>query len=203
MIEAVAQMTGLAASRVELTDDAIIGALREMPGFIDVTVRDLREIYRRAYPRAVAQSLRSLGARDLMRIGVRPARPDMALVDAARSLVEQGVCNLPVIDGSERVIGSFAEADFLHRLHAGTTLQLLLRLIDDASTVDCTAFSLPVSAVMRTALVTLTEDAGCQAIVAAFVQHGGDSIPVTNAEGRLRGILYRECLAAILPKQPH
>jgi CBS-domain-containing membrane protein len=172
-----------------------------MPGYIDVTVGDLREIYRRAYLGAVEQSLRGLCARDLMRIGIRPVRPDMPLVDAARLLAEQGVCSLPVVDDSDRVVGFFAEADFLHRQHAGSTLQLLLRFIDDSSSVDRAALALTVSNVMHSSAVTVTEDAGFQAIAAAFAQAGTSSMVVANAEGRLLGILDRECLGAVFVGQ--
>lgn len=201
MGEMAVQVAGLGARCVDLPDDAIVGALREMPGYIDVTVGDLREIYRRAYPRAVAQSLRGLRARDLMRIGVRPARPDMALVDAARLLADQGVCSLPVVDDGGRVVGLFAEADLLHRLHAGSTLQLLLRLVDDSSSVDRTALAVKVANVMGSSAVTVTEDAGFQAIAAAFAQGGASSMPVTNAEGRLLGILDRQRLEAVFEGQ--
>jgi CBS-domain-containing membrane protein len=198
MGEMAVEVAGFRAQCVDLSDDAIVGALREMPGYIDVTVGDLREIYRRAYPRAVEQSLRGLRARDLMRIGVRPARPDMALVDAARLLAEQAVCSLPVVDDSGRVVGLFATADLLHRLHAGSTLQLLLRLIDDSSSVDRAALAVSVSNVMRSSAVAVTEDAGFQVIAAAFAQDGISSMPVTDARGRLLGILDRERLDAVL-----
>ncbi len=197
MGEIAVEVAGLGAQCVDLSDDAIVGALREMPGYIDVTVGDLREIYRRAYPRAVEQSLSGLRARDLMRIGVRPARPDMALVDAARLLAEQGVCSLPVVDDSGRVVGLFAKADLLHRLHAGSTLQLLLRVIDDSSSVDRAALAVTVSNVMRSSTVTVTEDAGFQAIAAAFAQDGISSMPVISKEGRLLGILDRQRLEAV------
>jgi CBS-domain-containing membrane protein len=196
MGELAVEAAGLVPPHIDLSDEEIVGAMREMAGYIDVTARDLREIYRRAYPRAVERSLRGLRAGELMRIGTRPAHTQMALLDAARLLVEQSVRSLPVVDDGGRVVGVLAEADFLHQLHAGSTLQLLLRLLEEPSAVDSAPCGSSVSLAMRSPAVTVTVDAGFRAIASAFARHSGSSMPVVDAEGGLLGMLVRRDFAS-------
>jgi CBS-domain-containing membrane protein len=182
----------LRAHRIDLSDDELVGAMRELQGYVDVSVGDLREIYRRAYPRAVERSLRGIRARDLMRMGARPASAGMTVAAAAGLLVEQGLSSLPVVDGDGKVVGSFAESDLLHGLHAGSALQLLLRLVDDPASVDGSRWTAAVSTVMRSIPATIGADAGLGTIDAAFRAGDGPSLAVVDAAGNLLGVLSRQ-----------
>ena len=195
MAEMALSLAGLTPVGIDLPDDDLVGAMREIPGYIDVTVADLREIFRRAYPRAVERKVRGLRAGDLMRADTRALQPEMAATDAAALLAAQGVQSLPVVDDAGRVVGVFSETDFAHRLNGGSALEVLLRLLRSPGDIDHAVRALPVSDTMQSPAVTVTEDAGAQAMLAALARQPEGCIPVTTADGRLCGVLTRQDLA--------
>jgi len=80
---------------LELSDDDILDAMRRIPGYIDITTSDFREVYRLAHTYALDRLFDGIRAGSLMRIGARPLRPDMRMDEAARTLVEQDMKSLP------------------------------------------------------------------------------------------------------------
>jgi len=177
---------------LELSDEDILDAMRRIPGYIDITTSDFREVYRLAHTHALERLFAGIRAGSLMRLGARPLRADARMDEAARLLVEQGLKSLPVVDDAGRVIGVLTETDFLRRLHADSFLELLLRLLGEPGTLGHRCHETPVAAAMTAPAVTVAEDAGFRQILAAFRAHPGRSMPVTGADGRLRGILLRK-----------
>ena len=116
---------------VDLSDEDILDAMQHIPGYLDITTEDFREVYHLAHRHALDRLLGSLRAATLMRADVTPLPPDMPLDEAARRLVRSGYKGLPVVDADHRVIGMLTETDYLRRLQADTFLELLLRLLDD------------------------------------------------------------------------
>jgi CBS-domain-containing membrane protein len=177
---------------LELSDEDILDAMRHIPGYIDITTSDFREVYRLAHTHALDRLFDSIRAGALMRIGVRALRPDMRMDEAARTLVEQDMKSLPVVDGAGRVVGVLTETDFLRRLKSDSCLGLLLRLVEDPASFSHRCHETPVAEAMTAPAVTVTEDARFRAVLAAFRSHPGRSMPVTDVEGRLRGVLLRK-----------
>jgi CBS-domain-containing membrane protein len=177
---------------LELSDEDILDAMRRIPGYIDITTSDFREVYRLAHTHALDRLFDSIRAGTLMRIDVRPLRPDMRMDQAARTLVAQDMKSLPVVDRVDRVVGVLTESDFLHRLQSDSCLGLLLRLVEDPASFSHRCHETPVAEAMTAPAVTVTEDARFRQILAAFRAHPGRSMPVTDAAGRLRGVLLRK-----------
>ncbi len=177
---------------LELSDEDILDAMRHIPGYIDITTNDFREVYHLAHRHALDRLFDSIRAGSLMRLCVRPLYPDMRMDEAARTLVEQDMKSLPVVDEARVVIGVLTESDFLHRLQSDSCLGLLLRLVDDPASFTHRCHETPVAKAMTAPAVTVTEDSKFRQILTAFRAHPGRSMPVTDADGRLRGILLRK-----------
>jgi len=177
---------------IELTDDDILDAMRHIPGYLDISTEDFREIYHLAHRHAMGRLFTDLTAARLMRAPIEPLRPDATLDLAARALADSGFKGLPVVDEHGRVVGMLTEADFLKRLKARNFLDLLLRMFDSSFELAHRCHETPVSAAMTQSAVTVTEDAGFVQIVEAFHRHGGRSMPVVNAAGVLVGLLLRK-----------
>lgn len=191
-------------AELELSDEDILDAMRHIPGYIDITTSDFREVYHLAHSHALERLFDSIRAGNLMRVGVRPLRPDMKMDEAARLLVQQEFKSLAVVDDAGCVIGVLTESDFLRRLRSVSCLDLLLRLVEDPAHFSHRCHETPVAEAMTAPAVTVTEGAKFRQILAAFRTHSGRSMPVTDAEGRLRGILLRKdfitkCGADIAP----
>jgi CBS-domain-containing membrane protein len=177
---------------LDLSDDDILEAMRGVPGYLDISTSDFRELYQLAHAHALERYFRHVRAGRLMRVGIEPLHPELRMDEAARSLARQGLKSLPVVDAGERVVGVLTETDFLRRLNADTFLALLLRLLEDAGSFGHRCHETLVGSAMTTPVVTVPEDAGFGEIVAAFATHEGRSMPVIGADGRLRGLLLRK-----------
>ena len=177
---------------LDLSDDDVLEAMRRVPGYLDISTSDFRELYQLAHAHALERYFRHVRAGSLMRVGIEPLHPELRMDEAARSLARQGLKSLPVVDAGERVVGVLTETDFLRRLNADTFLALLLRLLEDAGSFGHRCHETLVGSAMTTPVVTVPEDAGFGEIVAAFATHEGRSMPVIGADGRLRGLLLRK-----------
>lgn len=177
---------------IELSDEDILEAMQEIPGYLDITTADFRAVYHLAHRHAIDRLLRGLRSSSLMRTDLAPLPPDMRLDEAARALVRSRYKGLPVVDAQGRVIGMLTESDFLRRLKADTFLELLLRMIEDSCEISHRCHETPVSEAMTAPAVTVRPEAGFREMVAAFRRHEGRSMPVADADGRLRGLLLRK-----------
>jgi CBS-domain-containing membrane protein len=127
----------------------------------------------------------------------------MMLDEAARTLVASGFKALPVVDGDGRVIGMLTETDFLCRLQAGTFLELLLRMVEDSCELSHRCHETPVREAMTAPAITVRPEAGFREMMAAFRRHAGRSMPVADAQGKLRGLLLRKDFLEALDRGAH
>lgn len=183
--------TGL-SEEVELTDADILDAMRHIPGYLDITTEDFREIYHLAHRHALARLFEGMAAGQLMRTPVPALDPETTLDIAIKTLAESGFKGLPVTDADGRVIGMLTETDFLRRLKAKNFPELMLRMLESSFELVHRCHETPVRAAMTQPAVTVTEDAGFSEIVQAFESHEGRGLPVVKADGRLAGLLLRK-----------
>lgn len=184
--------TGGNSPEMELTDDDILDAMRHIPGYLDITTEDFRLIYHLAHRHALERLFVGVTAGRLMRSAIEPLKPDTTLDIAARTLADSGYKGLPVVDANGYVIGMLTETDFLKRLKAGNFLELLLRMLEDSFEFTHSCHETAVSVAMTQPAVTVSRDAGFLEILEAFHGHGGRSMPVVGADGRLLGLLLRK-----------
>lgn len=184
-------------AELELSDQDILAAMRQIPGYLDVTTGDFREIYHLAHRHALARQFGAIRAGRLMRTGIEPLRPDLPMVQAARIMARQALKSLPVVEGG-RVIGMLTETDFLGRLGSRTFLGLLTRLLDDGGQLQHQCRDTQVYQAMTQPAVTVPADADFRAILAAFQCHPGRSMPVVDDQGHLLGLLARKEFLTVL-----
>lgn len=188
---------------VELADEDIVDAMQHIPGYLDITPGDFREVYHLAHRHATERLLGGLRAEGLMRAVPAALSPGMMLDEAARTLVASGFKALPVVDGDGRVIGMLTETDFLCRLQAGTFLELLLRMVEDSCELSHRCHETPVREAMTAPAITVRPEAGFREMMAAFRGHAGRSMPVADAQGRLRGLLLRKDFLEAIDRGAH
>lgn len=185
-------LAGGNSPEIELTDDDILDAMQHIPGYLDVTTEDFRSIYHLAHRHALKRMFVGVTAGHLMRNAIEPLQPNTTLDIAAKTLADSGYKGLPVVDADGCVIGMLTETDFLKRLKAKNFLELLLRMLDDSFEFTHRCHETPVSAAMTQPAVTVGRDVSFPEILEAFRRHGGRSMPVTGADGRLLGLLLKK-----------
>lgn len=182
----------LEAGEIELSDADILEAMGEIPGYLDISTGDFRELYHLAYRHGRERLFRGITAGRLMRGDIQPLLATMRLKEAIPLFVRQGLKALPVVDAAGQVIGILTETDVLRALGAETFLALLARLMaepDLLSPADCQR---PVADLMTSPATTVPVTAGFRHLMKAFASHPGRAMPVVSPEGRLAGLLLRK-----------
>ncbi|MEJ2212545.1 MAG: CBS domain-containing protein [Gammaproteobacteria bacterium] len=177
---------------LELKDEDILDAMRHIPGYLDISIEDFREIYHLAHTQAIKRLFQHVKAATLMLADIQPVYPDMHLHEAAQQLVSQKRKSLPVVDSDYHVVGMLTESDFLSRLGMDSSLQLLLKLDKDQNRFLHRSDETSVSEAMSTPVTTVVEQAGFWDVLHAFQRHEGRSMPVVDQEGTLKGLLLRK-----------
>lgn len=187
----------------ELTDDDVLDAMRHIQGYLDISTDDFRAVYRLAHAHALQRLFALIRADRLMLGQIEPLRPAVRLDAAAGLLVRQGLKSLPVVDADGTVTGILTETDFLRCLGVRSWLELIGRLADAGAGMGRRCRERSVAEIMTEPAVTVRFDAGAETIMAAFKRHPGRSMPVTDAGGRLCGLLLRkDFLHAYHPEEP-
>ena len=106
-------------SPLDISEHDIVEAMKSIPGYIDITPGDFREVYQRAYMLAVTRLLTSLNAAKIMSRKVVVLGQETALVQAASLLAEKKISGAPVVDCDGRVVGVVSEKDFLKEMGFG------------------------------------------------------------------------------------
>ncbi len=174
-----------------ISDEDVLDAMRHIPGYLDITLSDFRALYHFAHNHAVARTFAHVQASHLMTRDIRPVRPGDMLDMAARSMNEQGLKSIPVVDEDGWVVGILTEENYLRRFGVDGFLGLMLRLMAEPDGFSHRCHETPVSAVMTTPAITVMERADFAGIVLAFRKCQGRSLPVVDGAGQLKGILMR------------
>ena len=180
------------AGEIELTDADILDAMREIPGYLDITTADFRTIYHLAHRHAIDRLFRGIDAGRLMRSGVRPLVPETPLAEAIPLFVAQGLKTLPVVTPDGQVVGVLTETDIIRALGAGTFLDFLNALLAGSGSVGPDLGRRLAGELMTAPAVTVPTEAGVQEVLAAFAAHPGRGMPVVGPAGRLAGVLLRK-----------
>lgn len=178
----------------ELTETDVAEAMREITGYLDISPQDFRELYRVSAAHALARLAGNPMARSLMRTGGPALEPHQYLPEAVRQMSARGVKSAAVVDGTGKVLGILTETDVLRQLKVTSALALLVRLSQEPEAVQRCCSGVRVDTVMTSPAETLSADSNLPAMAEAFRRHGGRSMPVVDAGGRLLGMLARKDL---------
>jgi CBS domain-containing protein len=132
--------------------------------------------------------------RQIMTQNVITVSPETCVVDAARTMLNNHISGLPVVENG-RMVGIVTEGDFLRRAELGTErkrlnwLQFILGAGREAADY-VQSHGCKVADVMTRDPVTVSEDTELQSLVAIMEAHHVKRLPVTR-EGRLVGIVTR------------
>ncbi|MGC8495289.1 MAG: CBS domain-containing protein [Syntrophobacteraceae bacterium] len=179
---------------VGLTDQDVYEAMKSIPGYLDITPRDFKELYCHAYYKAVERISKSVLARDMMTEEVLFVSSDTPLDDVADLMGERGISGLPVTDDRRRVVGVISEKDFLSRMGEAGPQNFMTVIASCLRAKGCVA--LPIRAkkaadIMNSPAVTVPESLSYSEVADLMAKKGINRVPVTDAEGRLIGIITR------------
>ena len=180
--------------KINISDEDIYAAMKDIPGYLDITSGDFKELYRRAYRHALKRIAQSIKASDIMTRDVVTAAREMPLREVAKKMAEKGVSGVPVIEADKRVAGIISEKDFLSRMGAKDTKTFMGIVAECLKAKGCVAVSIRdqnAEDIMTSPAITVSIDTTVMEIAHIFTEKKINRVPVTNKEGHLVGIISR------------
>ncbi|MBI3544925.1 MAG: CBS domain-containing protein [Deltaproteobacteria bacterium] len=122
-------------------------------------------------------------AKDIMTTELILAHPEMTIEDAIKTLVNNRITGMPVVDGDQRIVGVVSEFDIIRTIES----------VDAEKPLDLTRaidFSHQVTSV--------TETAPLPQILKLFVDKKVRRLPVLSRDNKLVGIITRRDIMRVL-----
>ncbi len=191
---------------LEVSDSDIYEAMKDIPGYLDITPADLKEIFRFAYRHAVDRLTRSVTAAEIMTRAVYFVRTNTPLRDVAEVMADKRISGVPVLDDAGRVAGIISEKDFLHSLGNSDTAHVMGIIAACLGGKGCLAApirSKKASDIMASPAITVHEESSALEIIDLFNTKKINRVPVLDRSGELTGIVSRaDILRAQLIRLP-
>jgi len=175
-------------------------AVQQIDSYIDVSIDDLHDIYRRATAIAHKRTLGDLLCRDLMMQPVVAVEFGDSLIDAWSLMQQHRIKSLPVINRARRVSGILTLSDLQMEAakYAGATLAERLKLLLTPAAGLSSDKPEVAGQLMRAAVICLPEEAPASQAVSILSEQGISHLPIVDDEQRISGMLSRSDLARLL-----
>ncbi|MBI5251853.1 MAG: CBS domain-containing protein [Desulfomonile tiedjei] len=179
---------------LEISDDDVYQAMKEIPGYIDITAADFKEIYLKAYQQAIFRLTHAMKAREIMTANVVAVAEDTRLIDVARMMASARIAGVPVLDREGKPVGVISEKDFLSVM-GGTGIKTFMGVIFTCLTCeDCLARAIREKCardIMTSPAITVSLETSAGELASTMIGKRVNRLPVVDSDGRLVGIISR------------
>lgn len=179
---------------VDISDDDVYDAMRDISGYLDITPGDFKELYVRAYQHAVTRLTSSVKARDIMTREVAVVTESTPLGNVAELMAEREISGVPVVDAKRNVVGVISEKDFLESMGADKSSSFMHLIAICLSGKGCLAVpsrAKVAADIMTQPGVTVPEDIPIMEIAHIMTTKHINRVPVVDNQGRIVGIVSR------------
>jgi CBS domain-containing protein len=179
---------------IEINDEDILEAMRAIPGYLDITPGDFKEVYRLAFAHALERLSREVTAAEIMTTDVVTVAPDTPVAEVAAAMGRRGVSGVPVVDAGRKVVGVISEKDFLTRMGVQDAKNFMSLVASCLMTKGCVALPMETALardIMNSPALTVAPATPVKDIARLFTQNGINRVPVTGPDGRLLGLVSR------------
>ena len=179
---------------MDISDDDILKAMRNISGYLDITPGDFKEIYRFAYKHAIDRLRHSVKAKDVMTRNVISVEENTSLEEVAEVLNHQVISGVPVIDYNKSVVGVISEKDFLFHMGAKEKRTFMGVVAHCLKSKGCVAISMRkqnAKDIMTSPAVTVDEKTPVSEIANIFIEENINRTPVVGPGQKLVGIVTR------------
>ena len=184
----------LACGPIELKEEDILEAMRAIPGYLDITPGDFKDVYRLAFQHALERLTRSVTAAEIMTRAVVTVNPDTPVAEVAAAMGQRGVSGVPVVEAENRVVGVISEKDFLSHMGVKKPINFMSLVAGCLKTKGCVALPIKKALardIMSAPAVMVGPDTPLHRIATLFTEKGINRVAVTDPEGRLLGLVSR------------
>ncbi|RJP35965.1 MAG: CBS domain-containing protein [Desulfobacteraceae bacterium] len=181
-------------SSIDLSDDDVLAAMKSIPGYIDITTADFKEIYGFAYRHAFERLGRSVTATNIMTTAVISVLPETDLIETANQMASHSISGLPVVDSRQKVIGVISEKDFFRKMGAKDGASFMGVVAECLANKGCLAIPMRGKSardIMTAPAVTADLRTTISELSRMMKDHYINRIPIIDDEGKLAGIVSR------------
>jgi CBS domain-containing protein len=192
---------------VDLSDEDIYDAMKQISGYLDITLGDFKEIYGLAFQHAVNRLTLAAKAKDIMNIDVVYVTPETPLKEVAEIMGRHSISGVPVVDEGRKVAGIISEKDFLSHMGMQKNITFMGVVAKCLMGNGCMAVDIrgkSAGDIMTTPAITVYEEASIMEVDSLMKKHRINRVPVLNKKDKLIGIVTRtdllpsSCIAAII-----
>jgi CBS domain-containing protein len=179
---------------VPMEEEDILEAMRDIPGYLDITPGDFKELYKLACRHAVRRFLQRVKVREIMTREVLTVPAEMPLWEVAQSMAARGVSGVPVVERSGKVVGVISEKDFLRVMGAKeypNFMAVIARCLKEKGCVVAPIQQSTAGDIMSRPPVVVSEDAPVVEVVRILRERTINRVPVVDSEGKIVGIVSR------------
>jgi CBS domain-containing membrane protein len=194
MVKADETTTSAPEVGMDLKEEDILSAMRQISGYVDITPRDFKEIYILAFQHALERLSREVTVAEIMTREVVAVQTDTALTDVAEAMGKRGISGVPVLDEHHKVVGVVSEKDFLSRMGVKESQNFMTLVASCLRTKGCVALPIKKQTagdLMSAPAVTVSPETRVRDLAELFTARHINRAPVTDAEGRVVGIITR------------
>lgn len=187
-----------------LSDEDVYEAMKKIPGYLDISAGDFKELYLLAYEHAESRLYNSLRVAQIMTRRVITVLPTTPLAEAAARMARHHITGLPVVQEDGTVVGILSEQDFFRNMGDGSQTSCLALIADSLATGGCPALCIrgkTAGEIMTTPVVTVSENVLLHEVGKLMREKGINRVPVTDNAKRLLGILTRSDLMHAFPER--
>jgi CBS domain-containing membrane protein len=186
--------TAFGSCPVNMSDEDIFDAMKSIPGYLDITPGDFKEIFSYAYRHAVERISQSLMAKDAMTLKVISVTSTTSIEETAATMATHGISGIPVIDDRKTVVGVISEKDFLRQMGNNETHSIMHVIAQCLSSKGCVAIPMRnghAKDIMTSPAHTVLETTPIFEIASIFAEKNINRVPVLDKNGLLAGIVTR------------
>lgn len=179
---------------LDISDDDIYEAMKNVQGYLDITPADLKEIYKFAYRHALERLTSSVKALNIMTKQVFSVKRAMPVKEVAELMALKLVSGVPVIEEDGRVAGIISEKDFLGNMGSGDKTHFMSVVAECLRGKGCAAMPISLQKaedIMTSPAIIVREHTTVAEISNIFTDNNINRVPVIDSEGKMTGIVSR------------
>ncbi len=177
---------------IEVSDEDIYEAMKDVQGYLDITPSDMKELYRLAYRHAFNR-ITSVRAKDILTARVLSVKKTTPVQEVADLMAAEGISGVPVLDDEGKIAGVISEKDFLSSMGAKDKTHFM-GVVAECLKGGCVALPIrrkKAEDIMSSPAVTVGEETTVTEIARLFAEKNINRVPVVDKDGNLRGIVSR------------
>ncbi len=187
-----------------LSDEDVYAAMKKIPGYLDISAGDFKELYLLAYEHAETRLYNSVRVAEIMTRQVITVLPATPLAEAAARMAKHHITGLPVVHEDGTVAGILSERDFFRNMGDGSQASCMALIADSLASGGCPALCMrgrTAGEIMTTPVITVPETAPLHEAGTLMREKGINRMVVTDNKNRLLGILTRSDLMHAFPER--